>query len=208
MNILKKELIELALQYKALQFGDFTLKSGRTSPYFFNAGVFNDGLSLQKIGKIYAKSIIESKIEFDILFGPAYKGIPLASITALSLASYNINKKICFNRKESKDHGEKGNLIGAKLSGNILIIDDVITKGTAFREAQNIILENGGKIAGVAIMLDRCETGTSKKSTIAEIKEQDIPVISLLNVFDIIDYLKIKDSIKANKIESHIQKFK
>lgn len=205
MNVLKKELIELALEYDALKFGDFVLKSGKKSPYFFNAGVFNDGKSLQKIGDIYAKYLKESNIEYDVLFGPAYKGITLASITAVSLYSLGVNKPVCFNRKEAKDHGEKGQLIGKQLQGKVMLIDDVITRGTAYKEAKNIIESHGAKVAGIMIMLDRCEPFQGK-SIVEEIEQENIPVISIINVFDIIDYLKNNNNPNAEIILKHVSK--
>jgi orotate phosphoribosyltransferase len=186
---LKSELIRLALQCNALTFGEFTLKSGRISPYFFNAGLFYTGESLRQLGKFYAKTLINQNINFQHLFGPAYKGLPLATATAVALAELNINTTVTFNRKEIKDHGEGGQLIGAPLSGNTVIIDDVITAGTAFREAYQLIHHAGGQVAAVVIMLDRCERGKTNQSTLAEIESQGVRVLAMMTLFDIIEYL-------------------
>jgi orotate phosphoribosyltransferase len=173
-----------------LKFGEFKLKSGRISPYFFNAGLFYDALALHQLGQFYAKTILQCNIKFNHLFGPAYKGLPLATAVAIAMASLGENPTVTFNRKEAKTHGEGGVLIGAPLSGDTLIIDDVITAGTAFRESQQLINENGGKLVGVVIALDRCERGLNEKSTVAEIKEQGIAVHSIINLFDLIQFLE------------------
>lgn len=186
---MKNELIRLALECNVLTFGEFTLKSGRISPYFFNAGLFYSGKALFKLGQFYAKTIINHDIKFSHLFGPAYKGLPLATASAIALAEFNIETTVTFNRKEIKDHGEGGQLIGAPLTGNTIIIDDVITAGTAFRQAQALIEQAGGKIAAVVIMLDRCERGQTNQSTLAEIEQQNIRVLPMITLFDIIDYL-------------------
>lgn len=186
---MKNELIRLALECNVLTFGEFTLKSGRISPYFFNAGLFYSGKALFKLGQFYAKTIINHDIKFSHLFGPAYKGLPLATASAIALAEFNIETTVTFNRKEIKDHGEGGQLIGAPLTGNTIIIDDVITAGTAFRQAQALIQQAGGKIAAVVIMLDRCERGQTNQSTLAEIEQQNIRVLPMITLFDIIDYL-------------------
>lgn len=190
MNSLKKDFIQLAIQFQALKFGEFTLKSGRKSPYFFNFGVFNNGQGIKKIGELYAKAIIEQKFEFQHLFGPAYKGIPIATSLAIALQNEGINKTLTFNRKEVKEHGEKGNLIGASLTGETLIVDDVITAGTAFREAKEIIEQNGGSVTGVIIALDRCEKDKNNQTAIKNIEKQAIKVISIINIFDILKYLQ------------------
>ena len=154
----KREFIELALELSVLRFGEFTLKSGRVSPYFFNAGLFNTGYAAAKLGRFYASAIAESRLHFDMLFGPAYKGIPLAALAAASLAEHHdIDVPYSFNRKEAKAHGEGGSIVGAPLSGDVLIIDDVITAGTAVREAYQIISSTGAQIAGLVISLDRQE---------------------------------------------------
>ena len=185
----KKAFIHLALACNVLKFGEFTLKSGRVSPYFFNAGLFYQGQALQQLGQFYAQTLIDHHLSFQHLFGPAYKGLPLATTTAVALAEHGINTTVTFNRKEVKDHGEGGQLIGAPLTGNTVIIDDVITAGTAFREAQHFIRENGGTLTAVIIALDRCERGVTHQSTLADIQAQGIQVISIITLFDLIDYL-------------------
>lgn len=189
MEHTKSAFIKLALDCQVLQFGEFTLKSGRISPYFFNAGLFYQGSALQQLGQFYAKTLLNNEVEFEHLFGPAYKGLPLATTTAVALAEMGKETTVTFNRKEAKNHGEGGNLIGAPLHGKTVIIDDVITAGTAFREAQNLIKENGGILSAVIIALDRCEQGLSNQSTLAEIREQGIQVFSIITLFDLIEYL-------------------
>ena len=203
---MKDKFIQLALECDVLKFGDFTLKSGRQSPYFFNAGMFHTGDALQKLGDFYAQAILDSKIAFQNLFGPAYKGIPLASATAISLSRQGINSAVTFNRKEKKDHGEGGQLIGAPLTGKTIIIDDVITAGTAFREAQTLITENGGEVAAVVIALDRCEKGLGSNSAIADIRAQGIAVISIIDFYDLTAYLaKINDYDMLKKLRDYHQ---
>ena len=189
MTNTKEAFIRLALECDVLKFGEFTLKSGRISPYFFNAGLFYQGKALHQLGQFYANTLINQSIDFQHLFGPAYKGISLATATAVALAEKGIDSTVTFNRKEMKDHGEGGQLIGSPLTGNTVIIDDVITAGTAFREAQHLIHENGGKLTAVIIALDRCERGATNQSTLAEIKAQGIQVFSIISFFDLIDYL-------------------
>ena len=200
MHNYQKEFIEFALERNVLRFGEFTLKSGRISPYFFNAGLFNTGTALAKLGRYYAAAIADSGLEFDILFGPAYKGIPLASITTVALAEHhNKDMPYCFNRKEAKDHGEGGNIVGAPLNGNVLIIDDVITAGTAIREAMQIIDAANAKPAGVIIALDRQEKGQGNLSAIQEVEQQyDIPVLSIIKLENLIDYLQDKPEMEQN----------
>ncbi|GAB6069395.1 orotate phosphoribosyltransferase [Thiomicrorhabdus hydrogeniphila] len=183
------------MQTGVLKLGEFTLKSGRISPYFFNAGLFNTGGQLSQLAKGYAGAIAQSGFDFDVLFGPAYKGIPLAATTSVSLANdFNIDKPYAFNRKEAKDHGEGGNIVGHALEGNVLIIDDVITAGTAIREAMDIITANGAKPAGVVIALDRMEKGKGELSAIQEVEQEyGIPVMSIITLNDIIDYLAQSD---------------
>ena len=190
MNSAKSAFIKLAIDNQVLKFGHFKLKSGRESPYFFNAGAFYQGMALREVGKAYADTIMKYKIHFEHLFGPAYKGLPLASATATALAEAGVNKTVTFNRKEAKDHGEGGILIGSPLTGNTVIIDDVITAGTAFRESKSLIETHGGKVSAVIIALDRCERGSGKQSTILDIKEQGIQVFSIITLFDLIDYLE------------------
>lgn len=189
MNHTKSSFIKLALDSQVLRFGQFTLKSGRISPYFFNAGLFYQGQALRQLGQFYAATILESKLAFEHLFGPAYKGLPLATATAIALAESGREVTVTFNRKEVKEHGEGGQLIGSPLTGKTVIIDDVITAGTAFREAQHLIKNNGGDLTAVVIALDRCERGLSDQSTLAEIKAEGIEVCSIITLFDLIDYL-------------------
>lgn len=189
MNTSKAAFIRLALENQVLKFGHFTLKSGRQSPYFFNAGAFYQGIALKQLGEMYAQTIIENQVQFQHLFGPAYKGLPLATTTAVALAQSGINTSVTFNRKEAKTHGEGGVLIGAPLTGNTLIIDDVITAGTAFREAKQLIEEHGGKVTAVVIAFDRCERGATNHSTLKEIEDQGIEVLSIITLHDLIDYL-------------------
>ncbi|MBA2711388.1 MAG: orotate phosphoribosyltransferase [Tatlockia sp.] len=196
MDQSKEAFIRLALDSQVLKFGEFKLKSGRLSPYFFNAGLFYQGEALRQLGHFYAKTLMDQEIQFDHLFGPAYKGLPLATATAIALAEAGINTTVTFNRKEAKDHGEGGTLIGAPLHGNTVIIDDVITAGTAFREAQALIKEYGGHLTTVIIALDRCERGLSNQSTLAEIEAQGIQVCSIIKLHDLIDYLEKNGKIR------------
>jgi orotate phosphoribosyltransferase len=191
MHTYQREFIELSLQAQVLRFGEFKLKSGRTSPYFFNAGLFNNGQALAHLGQYYADAIVDSGIEFDVLFGPAYKGITLAASCAIALAEkHQRSVPYCFNRKEAKDHGEGGNLIGAPLSGRVLIIDDVITAGTAIRESMAIIEAAGAQAAGVVIALNRQERGQGTRSAIQEVEDNyNIPVISIISLEHLIDYI-------------------
>ncbi|ASQ45571.1 orotate phosphoribosyltransferase [Legionella clemsonensis] len=202
MNQFKESFIRLALEHHVLKFGDFTLKSGRQSPYFFNAGLFYQGDALRQLGQFYAKTLLHHQIDFQHLFGPAYKGLPLATSTAIALAESGVNITVTFNRKEVKDHGEGGQLIGAPLQGKTIIVDDVITAGTAFREAQTLIQKHGGKLTGVIIALDRCERGLANQSTLAEIKAQGIQVFSIITLFDLIAYLQ------ANGQLEHVERLK
>lgn len=204
MNQTKSSFIKLALECQVLKFGEFTLKSGRLSPYFFNAGLFYQGDSLRQLGQFYARTLLEQEVEFEHLFGPAYKGIPLATATAVALAEMGKNITVTFNRKEAKTHGEGGQLIGSPLQGKTLIIDDVITAGTAFRESQTLIKDNGGILSSVIIALDRCERGLTDKSAISEIRSQGIDVYSIINLFDLIEYLKtIKQDEQVKKLEAY-----
>lgn len=195
MKSYQQQFIELALAQQALSFGEFTLKSGRISPYFFNAGKFASGAALAVLGRCYAEAIIDSGVEFDVLFGPAYKGIPLAAVTAAALAEHHQRDvPFCYNRKEAKDHGEGGVLVGAPLQGRVLIIDDVITAGTAVREVMTMIAEAGAEPAAVAIGLNRQERGAEALSAIDEIEQQyRIPVISIVNLDRIMDYLRMSE---------------
>jgi orotate phosphoribosyltransferase len=188
----KREFIELALELGVLRFGEFTLKSGRVSPYFFNAGLFNTGYAAAKLGRFYAEAIAQSDVRFDMLFGPAYKGIPLATLAASSLAEqHDIDVPYSFNRKETKAHGEGGSIVGAPLSGGVLIVDDVITAGTAVREAYQIITAAGADVSGLVISLDRQERGQGPYSAVQELKiSLDIPVVSIVQLDDLIDILE------------------
>lgn len=194
MKEYQRAFIKLAMNRDVLRFGLFTLKSGRKSPYFFNAGLFQDGLALSALGRCYAEAIQRSEIEYDVIFGPAYKGIPIASATAIQLHDqFHVNKPWCFNRKEAKDHGEGGNLVGAALQGKrVLIIDDVITAGTAIREVLDIIAAQGATAAGIVVALDRQERGvTGELSAIQEIVQQHhIPVVSIIKLDLIVEFLR------------------
>ena len=194
MQEYQRAFIQLAMHRDVLRFGLFTLKSGRKSPYFFNAGLFQDGLALSALGKCYAETIQRSGIEYDVIFGPAYKGIPIASATAIQLHDqFHVNKPWCFNRKEAKDHGEGGNLVGAALQGKrVLIIDDVITAGTAIREVLEILHAQGATPAGIIVALDRQERGaTGELSAIQEIVQQHhIPVVSIIKLDHIVEFLR------------------
>jgi len=194
MQDYQREFIEFAIEQNVLRFGEFTLKSGRTSPYFFNAGLFNTGVALAKLGRFYAQAIKDSGVAFDVLLGPAYKGIPLAATTAVALADHHgEDVPYVFNRKEAKDHGEGGNLVGAPLTGGVMIIDDVITAGTAIREVMDIIDQAGAKPAGVVIALNRQEKGKGELSAIQEVeRDYGMPVVSIISLGDLIEYLSEK----------------
>jgi orotate phosphoribosyltransferase len=188
----QQDFIELALHYEVLCFGEFTLKSGRVSPFFFNAGKFNSGQALAKLGRCYADAIIKSRMEFDIIFGPAYKGIPLVSAVAIALAEHHQRDvPYCFNRKEQKSHGEGGTLVGASIRGKrVLIVDDVITAGTAIREVMGILQQEGAQAAGVMLGLDRQEKGVGNLSAVQEVGEQfRVPVVAVITLQTIVDYL-------------------
>lgn len=199
MNPRKEAFIRLALECKVLQFGEFTLKSGRISPYFFNMGLFYQASALQQVGQFYADTLVEQSVSFQHLFGCAYKGISLAAATAIALTAKGLNPTITFNRKEAKGHGEGGLLIGAPLNGNTVIIDDVISAGTSFREAQHLIKATNASITAVLIGLDRCERGQSNQSALQEIQEQGIPVFSIINLYDLLTFLKEQKEIKQLK---------
>jgi orotate phosphoribosyltransferase len=188
--------IDLALKREALRFGRFTLKSGRESPYFFNAGLFNDGESLAVLGRCYAGAITSSGITFDMLFGPAYKGIPLAAVTAVALSSeHRRNVPFAFNRKEAKDHGEGGSIVGARLTGRVLIIDDVITAGTAVRESLELIRGAGAEVAGVALALDRQERGQGSTSAVQELEQSEgVRCVSIVTLAGLIEALARPDN--------------
>lgn len=194
MQSYQKEFIEFTLQHNALKFGEFKLKSGRISPYFFNSGVFQTGDALAKLGRFYAAAIVNTNVNYDMLFGPAYKGIPLVCTTAIALANeHKKNYPYAFNRKESKDHGEGGNIVGAPLKGKVLIIDDVITAGTAVRESMQLIQAAKANLSGVVISLDRQERGQQNLSAIQEIEQTyQTSVISIIQLQHILEYIKDK----------------
>lgn len=198
MQAYQRQFIEFALRQKALLFGDFTLKSGRQSPYFFNSGVFNTGAALAELGRYYAAAIANSGIAYDTLFGPAYKGIPLVSTAAIALATdHKQDKPFCFNRKVAKDHGEGGTIVGAPLQGRILIVDDVITAGTAVRESLNHIEQAQAKLVGITIALDRQERGQGEKSAIQEIEANTgAKVVSIVTLTHLMAYLAEQAQLK------------
>ena len=206
MEQYQKDFVDFTLETGVLKFGEFTLKSGRISPYFFNAGLFNTGSHLSQLGNFYAQAIKASNLQFDVLFGPAYKGIPLAAATAIALNdNFNRNVPYSFNRKEAKDHGEGGSIVGHPLEGDILIIDDVITAGTAIREAQDIINANDANTKGVIVALDRQEKGKGELSAIQEVEQIfGIRVLSIINLSHIIEHLKTsKNEDVVSRIESY-----
>lgn len=188
----QRDFIAFAIEQGVLKFGEFTLKSGRVSPYFFNAGLFQTGRALAQLGRFYAQAIVDSGLETDVLFGPAYKGIPLAAVTAAALADHHDHDiPYAFNRKEAKSHGEGGNIVGAPLAGDILIIDDVITAGTAIREVMSLIEQNGARAGGVIIALDRQERGQGEQSAIQEVQAQyGMPVVSIVTLEQVLTYLE------------------
>jgi len=189
MQDYQQQFIEFAIAHQVLRFGTFTLKSGRQSPYFFNAGLFNTGKILAQLGRFYAAAIEHSTLQFEVLFGPAYKGIPLVAATAIALADqYHYDFPYCFNRKEAKDHGEGGQIVGATLQGRVLLIDDVISAGTAIRESVELIHQHHAQLAGVVIALNRQERGQGQLSAIQEV-EQICPVVSIIQLDDLIHYL-------------------
>lgn len=197
MKAFQKEFIEFALSRQVLKFGSFTLKSGRTSPYFFNAGLFNSGADLAKLGRFYAAALEDSGLEFDVLFGPAYKGIPIATTTAVALFDqYGKDVPYCFNRKEAKTHGEGGNLVGSALQGRVMLVDDVITAGTAIRESMQLIEQQGAALTGVLIALDRQERGQGELSAIQEVERDfNTKVVSIISLKDLIAYLNDKPEL-------------
>jgi orotate phosphoribosyltransferase len=204
MKDYQREFIEFALAKQVLRFGEFTLKSGRTSPYFFNAGLFNTGGDLARLGRFYAQALADSNIEFDLLFGPAYKGIPIATTTAVALADHHdMDIPYCFNRKEAKTHGEGGSLVGSPLEGKIMLVDDVITAGTAIRESMEIIKAHGAELSGVLIALDRQEKGQGELSAIQEV-ERDFgtQVIAIVTLADVVTYLEEKIETQPELVPS------
>jgi orotate phosphoribosyltransferase len=202
MQAYKREFISLALELGVLRFGEFTLKSGRVSPYFFNAGLFNTGYAAARLGRYYAAAIAASGVKFDMLFGPAYKGIPLAALSAAALAEHqDIDVPYAFDRKEAKAHGEGGNIVGGPLQGRVLIVDDVITAGTAVREAYQKIVASGAEVAGLAISLDRQERGQGALSAVQELRQSlGIPVVSIIQLNDLIDILE-----ESNEYEKYLE---
>lgn len=192
MEQYKRDFIEFALSRNVLKFGEFTLKSGRKSPYFFNAGLFNTGADLARLGEFYAAAIQASAVDFDVVFGPAYKGIPIGTSVSVALFNrYGIDKPVCFNRKEIKDHGEGGNLIGSPLQGKILLVDDVITAGTAIRESMELISANKAELAAVLIALNRKERGKSELSAIQEVeRDYQCQVLSIIDLDDLMQFIE------------------
>ncbi|MBB3061632.1 orotate phosphoribosyltransferase [Microbulbifer rhizosphaerae] len=212
MQQYQRDFIQLALDHQVLCFGDYTLKSGRRSPYFFNAGRFHTGAALAALGRAYAEAILTSGVEFDVIFGPAYKGIPLGAVTAVALAEKGVDKPFCYNRKEAKDHGEGGTLVGAPPVGKVLIIDDVITAGTAVREVMQIIAAQGAEPAGVVIGLNRQEKAGEdcELSAIQQVEQQyNIPVISIVQLDHIVRYLQeeSQDSETLQKIVDYRRRY-
>ncbi|SCY74343.1 orotate phosphoribosyltransferase [Nitrosospira sp. Nl5] len=202
----RQEFIKFAISCNVLCFGEFKTKAGRMSPYFFNAGLFNDGASLRKLGQFYAKAILAAELPFDMLFGPAYKGIPLVSTIAIALAESGYNYPFCFNRKEVKDHGEGGNLVGAPLAGRVLIVDDVISAGVSVRESVNHIRAWDAVPCGVVIALDRMERGNGERSATQEVHHAyGIQVASIINLDDITSYLRDRKNLRRDlhAIESY-----
>jgi orotate phosphoribosyltransferase len=202
MRAYKSEFLELSLELGVLRFGEFTLKSGRQSPYFFNVGLFSNGYAAAKLGRYYAAAISDSEIEFDMLFGPAYKGIPLVALSASALAEHHdVDVPYAFNRKEVKGHGEGGSIVGSPLSGRVLIVDDVITAGTAVREAGHLIRDNGAELAGLVISMDRQEVGKDSRSAVQELEQSlQVPVFSIVQLDDLIDLLE-----ESSEYGEHLQ---
>lgn len=203
MKAWQRQFIEFALNKQVLKFGEFTLKSGRKSPYFFNAGLFNSGRDLALLGRFYAQALVDSGTPFDLLFGPAYKGIPIATTTAVALADHHDRDvPYCFNRKEAKDHGEGGTLVGSPLQGRVMLVDDVITAGTAIRESMEIISANGATLAGVLISLDRQERGRGDISAIQEVeRDYHCQVTAIITLNDLITWLEEKPEM-ADRLAS------
>ncbi|MCP3673546.1 MAG: orotate phosphoribosyltransferase [Gammaproteobacteria bacterium] len=208
MQPFQEDFLNFAIEKDVLKFGSFTLKSGRVSPYFFNAGNFQSGQDLFRLGRAYAEAIVNSGVKFDVFFGPAYKGIPLAAATAVALYDkYQLDIPWCFNRKEKKQHGEGGEIVGAPLQGKVLIIDDVITAGTAIREAMDLIRNAGAEPAGVVVALDRQEKGKGERSAIQEVEQDfNIPVTAIIRLENIYQYL-VKQNLKEDLID-RIQQYR
>lgn len=203
MEQYKRDFIEFALSRNVLKFGEFTLKSGRKSPYFFNAGLFNTGADLARLGEFYAAAIQASAVDFDVVFGPAYKGIPIGTSVSVALFNrYGIDKPVCFNRKEVKDHGEGGNLIGSPLQGKILLVDDVITAGTAIRESMELISTNQAELAAVLIALNRKERGKGELSAIQEVeRDYQCQVLSIIDLDDLMQFIEQDPRYSSHLLE-------
>lgn len=199
MREYQRQFLDFAIDIGVLRFGEFALKSGRRSPYFFNSGLFNTGASLARLGRYYAEAIVAADVDFDMLFGPAYKGIPLAAASAIALADqHGLDLPYAFNRKEAKDHGEGGTVVGAALQGRVLVVDDVISAGTSVRESVNMIQAAGATLAGVAISLDRQERGQGQRSAIQEVEaDHDVKVASIVTLTDLVEYLGAKPEMAA-----------
>ena len=199
MSDFRQAFIQFAIERNVLCFGEFKTKAGRMSPYFFNAGLFNDGDSLRKLGQFYAKAIVAAALPFDMLFGPAYKGIPLVSTIAIALAEMGHNYPFCFNRKEAKDHGEGGVLVGAPLKGRVLIVDDVISAGTSVRESVELIKASAATPSGVVIALDRMERGIGEFSAVQEVQQMHgLSVTSIIDLDDLVEYLQNHRELEYN----------
>ncbi len=202
MSDYRPEFVEFAIASNVLCFGEFKTKAGRMSPYFFNAGLFSDGDKLRRLGEFYAKAIVDSGIAFDMVFGPAYKGIPLAAAIVVELARLGRNVPFAYNRKEAKDHGEGGTVVGAKLQGRVLIVDDVISAGTSVRESVDLIRHAGAEPAGVVIALDRMERGSGDKSAVQEVREQyDIPVVAVVTLDNLVEFLE-RDADRQQELQA------
>ena len=211
MKSYQQDFLDFAIGQGVLRFGEFTLKSGRLSPYFFNAGLFQTGSAISLLGKFYAQAIVDSDVAFDMLFGPAYKGIPLAAATAIALYEYHgKDYPYAFNRKEAKDHGEGGTIVGAPLQGRVLVIDDVMTAGTAIREAADIVAAQGGSLAGVAISLDRQERGKGEQSAVQEVEAlYGIKVISIVGLREVISHVdsRLHNAALLEKVQAYRREF-
>ena len=207
----QQEFLNFAIENDVLKFGEFVLKSGRKSPYFFNFGLFQTGSSLSKLGNYYAQAIVDSGIEFDMLFGPAYKGIPLVSVIAATLyEKHNRDYPYAYNRKEAKDHGEGGNIVGAPLQGKVLIIDDLISAGTAIREAADIVAENNAQLAGIAISIDRQEKGQGELSAVQEVEKQfGISVVNIIGLNNVIQHIEatVDDANLLKRIRAYRERY-
>lgn len=211
MKTYQQDFLDFAIGQGVLRFGEFTLKSGRISPYFFNAGLFQTGSAISRLGKFYAQALVDSGLAFDMLFGPAYKGIPLAAATAIALYEYHgKDYPYAFNRKEAKDHGEGGTIVGAPLQGRVLVIDDVMTAGTAIREAADIVAAQGASLAGVAISLDRQERGKGEQSAVQEVEAlYGIKVISIVGLQEVISHVgsNLHDAALLEKVHAYRREF-